>query len=1018
MPDIGTLEATLGVRTSPLDKARDALRRFTRDADKQMGQVEDSTKRVDTATHSLSGAFIKLGGVMGAALSVRQIVKFGEAVVQEFGRVEDSIAAAATLFGGVDVDTAALQVRMYELSSATGLAANEIGASLYQALSAGIPVTEDMGAAMGFVGSAAKIAKAGFTDMSTAVEATAKTLNAYRMNVSEAEKIHYILLTTQNRGITTVDDLGRNLAKVTPTAAAFGIAFEEVGAAISVMTAQGIRTEMSTTYLSGVISELGKQGTVAAKALEEAATATGMADTTMKDMVASGMSLGEILNVMADYADRSGKSVMDMFGSIEAGKAVLALTGENAGKFAEVLAEMYTESNLVDESYGTLMDTVNAKIGVLSNNFAIMKSVIGEMLAPAIIYVAERVNDWVVANRELLQQNIEVWAARLAGAVEFIATNMDTILFLVKGLITMKLATWFIAATTAGYGFATALTVAATAAKTLGRVLVYGLIAEGIGMVIDGVRGINKIVENTPVTWKDAALVAGDNFVNGLINAIRVLGYLLPKMVNDMIVQPIAASIKAIFEPENLNLLGKGQGAEYLYQIAKAHSDAAAEVWAGFQEDYNRIANERLVTIADQDTLRRWNAGVQESIATNGWSYTPPDFDDVDIPKVVVPETPYVDFDDLFGDLKNLTESTKDYLGDLKGQWQSYSDSVELAGLEGFARQEREIELWAEHLTQEIKDAGKWSTDISDWIDKVIEKRQELIDIERTQMATAATTDAQTVLNLLADSTRAMREGPKAYREYEAQRAANEELAEWVTLLEEAGVSQDWIDEFTTKWQYWSEANKDAQTAMERWEDIAKSLGDTVSNVFEQMSNQIIDNLLSGKKAFEDFGDFAMQILAQVLKQLVLVSIISPIGSGIENLISGWFPSAHGNAFDSQRNVIPFATGGVVTRPTVFPFARGTGLMGEAGPEAILPLSRINGELGVKAVGGGGRSSVIINVNNQGNPLQMESQTQRDGPDGETIIDISVRSALDRLDGQGALDSMFSRHGSNRKGVR
>jgi lambda family phage tail tape measure protein len=184
------------------------------------------------------------------------------------------------------------------------------------------------------------------------------------------------------------------------------------------------------------------------------------------------------------------------------------------------------------------------------------------------------------------------------------------------------------------------------------------------------------------------------------------------------------------------------------------------------------------------------------------------------------------------------------------------------------------------------------------------------------------------------------------------------------------------------------------------------------------MSNQIIDNLLSGKKAFEDFGDFAMQILAQVLKQLVLVSIISPIGSGIENLISGWFPSAHGNAFDSQRNVIPFATGGVVTRPTVFPFARGTGLMGEAGPEAILPLSRINGELGVKAVGGGGRSSVIINVNNQGNPLQMESQTKRDDPDGETIIDISVRSALDRLDGQGALDSMFRRHGSNRKGVR
>jgi lambda family phage tail tape measure protein len=80
--------------------------------------------------------------------------------------------------------------------------------------------------------------------------------------------------------------------------------------------------------------------------------------------------------------------------------------------------------------------------------------------------------------------------------------------------------------------------------------------------------------------------------------------------------------------------------------------------------------------------------------------------------------------------------------------------------------------------------------------------------------------------------------------------------------------------------------------------------------------------------------------------------------------------NANGNAF-SGGNVVPFASGGVVNSPTLFPMQSGIGLMGEAGPEAIMPLSRgSDGKLGVKASGGeggsGGGSSdggtTVINV--------------------------------------------------------
>lgn len=78
--------------------------------------------------------------------------------------------------------------------------------------------------------------------------------------------------------------------------------------------------------------------------------------------------------------------------------------------------------------------------------------------------------------------------------------------------------------------------------------------------------------------------------------------------------------------------------------------------------------------------------------------------------------------------------------------------------------------------------------------------------------------------------------------------------------------------------------------------------------------------------------------------------------------------SANGNVF-AQNGIVPFANGGIVDRPMMFPFAKGIGLMGEAGPEAIMPLKRgADGKLGV--AGGSGGTSVIVNVDASGSSVQ------------------------------------------------
>lgn len=84
------------------------------------------------------------------------------------------------------------------------------------------------------------------------------------------------------------------------------------------------------------------------------------------------------------------------------------------------------------------------------------------------------------------------------------------------------------------------------------------------------------------------------------------------------------------------------------------------------------------------------------------------------------------------------------------------------------------------------------------------------------------------------------------------------------------------------------------------------------------------------------------------------------LSDGLNAVVSGMMPFVDGGSF-SQGRVMPFAKGGVVSGPTTFPMRGGTGLMGEAGPEAIMPLARgPDGTLGVR---GGGGGAVTVNMN-------------------------------------------------------
>ncbi|ABV93903.1 hypothetical protein Dshi_2167 [Dinoroseobacter shibae DFL 12 = DSM 16493] len=180
-----------------------------------------------------------------------------------------------------------------------------------------------------------------------------------------------------------------------------------------------------------------------------------------------------------------------------------------------------------------------------------------------------------------------------------------------------------------------------------------------------------------------------------------------------------------------------------------------------------------------------------------------------------------------------------------------------------------------------------------------------------------------------------------------------------------------------------------------RMNELEQTLGDAaaVAGAFDAEMSRLRDSMLytereaaslgssvgSGlRRAFDGLAfeglklSDALKTVAQSMVDAAYNTAMSPVqkavgdtlATGVNSLMSGLFGFSHGGSF-SQGRVMPFAKGGVVTSPTTFPMKGATGLMGEAGPEAIMPLARgADGRLGVRADGaGGGRPvQVVINI--------------------------------------------------------
>lgn len=344
--------------------------------------IEEYTEKVQKA-----GEKVKDAGSGMTKKVTAPILAAGAASAKMAMDFEDSMAKVSTIADATEVPMDEMQKAILDLSNQTGISSEEIAQNVYDSISAG----QKTGDAVNFVSNSTKLAKAGFADAGAALDVLTTIMNAYGLKASEVTNVSDMLIQTQNLGKTTVADLASSMGKVIPTANAYGVSLDELCAGYAIMTANGVATAESTTYMNGMLNELGKSGTNVSKTLKEK---TGK---TFKELMDSGMSLSDVLKIISDAATENNKSFGDMWSSSEAGKAGMILLGDSAENFNGVLEQMQNSAGATNTAFEKL-DTNSTKIkkatNELKNDAIDLGTTLMEELAPIIENIAEKISQF------------------------------------------------------------------------------------------------------------------------------------------------------------------------------------------------------------------------------------------------------------------------------------------------------------------------------------------------------------------------------------------------------------------------------------------------------------------------------------------------------------------------------------------------------------------------------------------------------------------------------------------------
>ena len=382
-----------GIDTDNLEQSNARLQRSyerLRGSQENLNRINSEQAKIK---ENIAATKVQLTTTIGVIGGVAAALYAGP--VQAAQEYETAIAKVSTIADAQAVPIEEMSSEIMKLSNTTGIAASQIADDVYNAISAG----QETGDAVNFVSYSTKLAKAGFAESAQTLDVLTTILNAYGMEAEEVSKVSDMLVQTQNKGKVSVGELSSVMGKIIPTANANNVALEQLCAGYAIMTSKGIAAAETTTYMNSMLNELSKSGTTAEKTLR---ATTGKS---FKELMTEGKSLGEVIQILQQEAAKSGKSLNDMFGSAEAGKAATSLLSGGVEGFNEQVAGMIESVGATEEAFTKMDQTTEAKMQKATNSIANLSIVLGQNCLPIVGSLAEKVAAVVVKVSEFAQAN-------------------------------------------------------------------------------------------------------------------------------------------------------------------------------------------------------------------------------------------------------------------------------------------------------------------------------------------------------------------------------------------------------------------------------------------------------------------------------------------------------------------------------------------------------------------------------------------------------------------------------------
>lgn len=480
--NIGDLYVSIGTRLEGLEKGvKDATKQFDNLMEhfktgqkESFGVVEGLAQRAGQAFGAITNpAVMATAAVTGLGVAAVNGVKSS---VQLAASLEDAMANVSTLVDPAVVNLDEMQRAIVGMSTKTNKSAVDLANGLYQVISAGVPAAD----AVSFLEVSAKAATSGMTDTFTAVDGLSTVLNAFGLKASEVGKIADQMFQTVNLGKTTFPELASAIGQVAPTAAALGLSTNELFAAIAELTKQGLGTSEAITGIKAALSNVIKPSTDAEKIAKALGISFDAAALKSKGLTGFLSEVGQAMQGLQDPAKRaeavqrslftsfgftgnleqaismidsakdSGKKLPQgfadmvgfwdeveksggnvqavlagLFGSVEALNSVLALTSQaGSADLVNVLGQMEGSAGAVETAFDKQTGTLNA----MSEKFRLSLEAIGLTVGDKLLPILEKFLGWVNDNMPAIQSVVsgalDVIVAGFTGVGDFIQQTM------------------------------------------------------------------------------------------------------------------------------------------------------------------------------------------------------------------------------------------------------------------------------------------------------------------------------------------------------------------------------------------------------------------------------------------------------------------------------------------------------------------------------------------------------------------------------------------------------------------